>query len=251
MEKMKIILFFLAYLIFSIVPAWGKNLIATEENWRLSSNNNLTIEGSIPLFDSTLESRGMAITADGLHAYGTSFISMWPPEQGGFIRWYRINPKDGSLTSQGVMLVNDVPTGIALSPNGQYAYVSTVNGYVKRYQINQNFSLTYIDQARHSSDHWTGGIAISPNGHAIYTAVIAGWDGGYINYFKINEDGSLTFQRSVHVNEGHRTGVCVSPNGKFIYSSGEWGINWYAVNADGSLSYRGNARGSKEYVYYD
>lgn len=240
---MKSILFLLSSIFFAMHPAWGLNLVKEEKNWQLSANNHLTLEGTLPIFEGKIDQRGMTITADGQYAYGTSYIDPWKPRQGGFISWYRINPKDGALTFRGLKLIDVVPTGIVISPNNRYAYVVNALGYINRYEIDEDLYLTYIDQFRHDGDNEHWGITMSLDGHAIYTSSSTGqFHEGHIDYYKVNADGSLTFHSTMNT-KAIENGVCIRPDGKFVYSASEYGYtNWYAVNTDGSLSYRGHVR---------
>ncbi len=250
-NSVRIILCFLIGLIFFINPAWAiienhpSNNISTDAiNDRLS--DTLTFEGKLSLPQKDLHSRGIIISADGSHAYATSFLSLEQASLGGYISWYHIDSKNGSLVYQdSIETKHDVPTGIVISPNRQYAYATTIQGYIHQYKVNPDGSLTYIDKFLHTTLDRQEGITISPDGKYVYTAVINSnaipGNEGHIDYFKVSQDGSLEFQNSQGTE--FEKSVCMSPDGKYLYSSSADGyISWYSVNTDGSLSYKDHAR---------
>ena len=179
--------------------------------------------GTHPLTDLAY---GIAISPNGQFAYvgnaGNGTISTFSIGSNGALSLV------GSPISSGTG--SNIPTSIAISiaisPNGQYAYVvNRIDGTVSTFSIRGDGSLTLVGSPIFSG---TGSgsspisIAISPNGQFAYVTNTGTGD-GTISTFSIGSNGALS-PVGLPILSGTSLGssptsVTISPNGRFLYTA--------------------------------
>ena len=144
---------------------------------------------------------------------------------------YIINNKNDQLVSTINLGDNPLPSGIVVTPNGEYVYV--VNSYAQ--------SLIKIDTITNSivstlnGDCGTGGtvlcdpsgMAMSPNGKYIYIANAGD------NHITVIDTSSGRDIKNISLGAGvihTATGIALSPNG-LLYTSNYWGNTTEIINA--------------------
>lgn len=161
-------------------------------NWyNASYNGSLTFGGHISSDSDTPTS--ITISPNGQYAYTTVDNSgAFHSGETGYINRFKVNSENGSLVFQKSMSSDsDIPRGIAISPDGKYAYIATDNrgtfksgrnGYLGWYNINSDGSLTY--QKHLGDDDAQLRVTVSHDGKYVYTLT----SGGYINWYKVLKD---------------------------------------------------------------
>ncbi len=144
----------------------------------------------------------------------------------------------GAVTPAGAPLGSASQTGLAVTPDGRFAYVSTrefgspAEG-IRAYAIAADGALAAIPMA--SGSHEFSDIAITPDGRFAYAS---DYTANQVLRFAINADGTLTAQGSTGLSAAPQ--LVVSPNGKLLLVAVEGsGVASYAIAGDGSLSANG------------
>lgn len=198
---------------------------------------------------SVLTGRGaMAISPDGDHLYA---LATGAPES---IRQFSIGP-DGELTPLSPATATVAPgntglRGIAITPNGRNAYVTTFgSGTVLQFAVGSDGTLTPLVPASVPAGTAPWGIAVSPDGRGVYVANSTSQTtttvDGTLSQYSIGPDGGLVPMSPATVDTGLApVDVAVSPDGRNVYVSNEpinqattlSGVSQYAVGADGRLA---------------
>ncbi len=155
---------------------------------------------------------------------------------------------DGTITAAGTFNTGGGPSGIAISPNGSYLYVTNFSGSpgVSAYTIGSGGALTAITTGTFAAGSNPNGIAISPNGNYLYTTNSGSGSGGSdsISGYSIGSGGSLspiTLSAAGFIAGVEPWGIAISPNGNYLYvtnvsSTGASGLSPYTINPDGTLA---------------
>ena len=113
---------------------------------------------------------------------------------------------DAELTP--ILVPGLVCTGIAITPNGQYAYVAN-SGRVYVIDTASNTVMNLMDPIEIDRGY-TGGIAITPNGQRAY---VANKDDGSVS---VIATATNTVQNAITVGNGPK-GVAITPDGQYVY----------------------------------
>jgi 6-phosphogluconolactonase len=156
---------------------------------------------------------------------------------------------DGALVPLSPPTVSTVnpPKGVAVSPDGKSAYVTTSELYgtpaieaaVLQYSIGTGGSLTLQSSAAMPPNADPGDLKVSPDGRSLYVLNTAGISS--VIQYSVQADGSLTLKSPPTVPVGLIPGrLAISPDGQNVYVpnsvSGESLVSQYSVAADGTLS---------------
>ncbi len=167
----------------------------------------------------------------------------------GGISGYTIG-QGGALTAiaLGTLTTGDEPDGIAISPNGEYLYVtnqgsSTGENGISGYTIGQGGALTAITSGTTMTGDSPIEIAISPNGDHRYATNSSSTGANGISGYTIGTGGALTaISSGTTTTAGIPADLAFSPNGDYLYvtiSSGTTstdGISAYTIGTGGALT---------------
>ena len=157
---------------------------------------------------------------------------------------------DGSLTpiacSGSDCGTGSFPTALTVSPNGRFLYAVNGNpGTVSPFAIGSDGSLTPIACTANNcaAASSSTAIAVSPNGRFLYTAS-SEINSSAVSVAAIADDGSLTALTCPGSDCSGGTGlggIVVSPSGRFLYASSQFGgdfgtISVFGIGANGLLS---------------
>ena len=124
------------------------------------------------------------------------------------------NPDSGRLTPLSTIATGSYPLDVAVTPNGQFAYVTnTVSGSVTSYRINGT-TVTSIPQGTQYTFN-PYGLTIDPNGQFLR---VANYSTNMLSSYSIdNATGLLTARGSVPTGM-FPYAVVTHPNGNFVYT---------------------------------
>ncbi|HEY1014002.1 MAG TPA: choice-of-anchor D domain-containing protein [Herpetosiphonaceae bacterium] len=119
--------------------------------------------------------------------------------------------------------------GVALSPNGDYVYVSGGSGAagaVRVYRHGSGTALTFVEDKINGTGGVTGlggakGLVVSPDGKSVYA--VSDGDNGLVAFRRNTADGRLTFVEAERHGVGGVTGldgareISISPDGAHLY----------------------------------
>ncbi len=138
----------------------------------------------------------------------------------------------GTLADAGtVSLTTDVPSSIAVSSNGSFAFVAT-NGGIYAFTISAvTGALTSVTGSPFSSASTFNAVTVSPNNRFLYAAN----NNGTISGYGINgATGALTVVGAPIAAGTTPSGVAVSPNGSFLYVSNQGSNNVSVFSINGT-----------------
>lgn len=175
---------------------------------------------------------GIAFTPEGGRAISALFF-------GGGIQSYSV-PASGVFS-----LASDVPgassTGIAVTPDGRFAYAGTrefggnpAEG-IRRFSIAADGTVTPLLPNAADGEEF-GDVAITPDGHFLFAAQL-----GSVERYAIGSNGSLTFLGSTPTPTAEF--LAVSPDGRFLFldlAEGA-GLADYSISVSGGLAAAGTA----------
>jgi 6-phosphogluconolactonase (cycloisomerase 2 family) len=159
---------------------------------------------------------------------------------------YIVSAQDGSLSNlgTGAVTAGDKATGIAVTPDGRFAYVTnynSTNSQIYQFAIGSDGSLSPLAVASVASGANPYSIAVDPTGTYVY-AVNVGAD-GTVSQYRIGADGGLVPLTPPTVSVGaYPTGITVDAKGKYVYISGYGAqftnpyVGQLEITADGSLA---------------
>jgi uncharacterized repeat protein (TIGR02543 family) len=183
---------------------------------------------------------GVAISPNGKYLYvanynsttGANGISAYTIGTGGALSAITLSTA-GSTTGS-------YPSLIAISPNGNYLYVtnygSTGANGISAYAIGTGGALTA--NGTFTTGTYPYGIAISPNGNYLYVANYGSTGSNGISAYTIGSDGALTVNGTFTTGSGPAA-IAINPNGNCLYVvnySGSNGISAYTIGSGGALS---------------
>lgn len=145
-------------------------------------------------------------------------------------------PQTGAATNP-VSVQGDAPAGIAISPNGQFLYVSSsTSNNMTVFQIGTSGLLTLVPSTGANQNPISSGgttpksIRISPNGSVLY---VANSGSNNIAAFQIGTNGLLTQVPPTAGNPNPISVGGITPNGIIVSSNGQY---LYSVNGGGNVS---------------
>ena len=155
---------------------------------------------------------------------------------------YTINP-DGTLAAitTGTFATGSGPKGIAISPNGNYLYVTNDGGSISAYTITSGSGALASNGTFTTVTNPQGGIAISPNGNYLYVTNVSSSGTNGLSAYAINSGGSLSLSSSGYTTGATPFGIAISPDGNYLYvtnigsATGASGISAFRINSDGTL----------------
>src|SRR5712664_3704689 len=125
-----------------------------------------------------------------------------------------------------VIPVQFSPLGVALAPNGKFAYVTNTGAVCDLCPVNQPSSVSVIDTATYSVvatipvGQYPAGVAITPNGAFAYVANFNS------NSVSVIDTATNTVTATVGVGTGP-SGIAITPDGAFAYVTNYY---WNAVS---------------------
>lgn len=159
--------------------------------------------------------------------------------QTSLLQAYAVNA-DGSLqtTSMSLGATGSGPAGIALTPNGAYAYVTNYNDKsVSQFTLGSNVPST-APAPTVPTDAGPAVVVVDPAGKHVYVANYNNGSGDTISQFTIGSSGGLTPMSQPTVTTGFGpVSMAIDPSGSRLYVVNEsdqtvWG---YSVGANGAL----------------
>ena len=156
-------------------------------------------------------------------------------------------PQTGATTNP-VSVQGDAPSGMTISPSGQFLYVaSSTSNNVTVFQIGASGLLTLVPATgAHPNPVSSGGIApkgvrVSPNGSFLY---VVNSGSNTVTVFQIGTNGLLTQvpqtagnPNPISVGGTAPNGIIVSSNGQFLYSANGGGnVTAFTIGGGGLLT---------------
>jgi 6-phosphogluconolactonase (cycloisomerase 2 family) len=176
----------------------------------------------------------LAFTPDGSRAVSTFLFD-------GGLRGHTV-AADGSIASTAPAVTGPSITGLAVSPDGRFAYAPTRDFPpeppavgILGYSIGAEGTLTPIDGSPFSSGEF-GDLAITPDGR-----FLNGISGGQLKHFEIASDGKLTEVGTA--TPYLATTLQVSLDGRFLFageSGGTGSVASFSIGPDGNLTANGS-----------
>jgi DNA-binding beta-propeller fold protein YncE len=147
----------------------------------------------------------------------------------------------GALTplSPPTVAVGGNPLGVAVSPDGRNAYVTTDRPAVLQFSVASNGTLTLRSSAPVPATALPGQLQVSPDGRNVY--VINHGGGQALLQYSVASDGSLVPKSPPTVATGPGpTRLAISPDGSSVYVTNSVTalstVSQYTVGADGTLT---------------
>jgi len=146
----------------------------------------------------------------------------------------------GAVAPAGAPVLGATAEGLAVSPDGRFAYAATrdfsgvIAEGIKYLSIGPDGSLTQFGATPGAGEY--GEIAITPDGRFLFA-----YSAGNIKRFAVNPDGSLSSLGTTNPGISPRY-LTVSPNGRFLFlgdDGGKGGVSSFTIGADGSLTPNG------------
>ncbi|MEM0124556.1 MAG: YncE family protein [Candidatus Micrarchaeaceae archaeon] len=123
--------------------------------------------------------------------------------------------------STGFVIVGTSPRGVAITPNGQYAYVANLGSATVSVVSTSNDSAFKTV----SVGTYSNGVAITPNGQYVY--VTNGYNGAGGNSVSVISTSTNSVVSTISVSTSP-WGVAITPNGQYVYVT-DWGSNMTSV----------------------
>ena len=228
--------------------AYVTNTVSNTVSMYSIGNNGALTPLSKPTVATGLYPAGIVVNSAGTFAYVVN-------RSQDSVSMYKIDRTTGILSPlivSGSYTVGtgSIPVGIAISPNGNFLYVTntgnpsndsaigcdttqincSLNGTVSMYTINSQGALTSIGTKR-TSGTLPNIITIDPAGSYAY---VTNHGSDSITQFKINGDGSLSYVLCSTQDTGFfPVGMSINPNGKYAYVANLGGHNiWmYSISS--------------------
>ena len=134
----------------------------------------------------------------------------------------------------------DEAAGVALTPDGRYAYVANAGaGNVTAYSVGTDGALAQLPGSPVASGIGPVGVAVSPDGRSLY---VGDYAGTALYGFAIGANGALDPLPGSPYASPSPISVAISPNDKFLYTSGyiSSDVTPYAIGSDGALTQIGS-----------
>jgi PKD repeat protein len=175
-----------------------------------------------------LEGTGnMAFAPDGARAAISFFFSPG-------IQALTVAP-DGSVSPAGAPIAQPTGGGLAVSPDGRFAYVANRPAGIRAYSFGSDGTLKPIAGSPFGSQE-VGDIAMTPDGRFLYATTA----GNLVACFEVSPDGRLAPLGTTSVPSPGT--IEVSPDGRFLFVGKEMGgdgVISFSIGADGSLTQNG------------
>lgn len=148
---------------------------------------------------------------------------------------------DGSLTAlpDSPYAVSSVdPDSIALTPDGDYLYVSGFadsSNELSAFKVQSDGALTPLSTPEYPVGNVTNGLRVTPNGQYLY-ATSEGPPAPHVQAFQINSDGSLSAVTISATGFLPSSPPEINPSGSRLYIGSSDGIYGYSIASDGALS---------------
>lgn len=159
---------------------------------------------------------------------------------------YAVNPSTGRLEKTDRAAAGNGPWAVAVTPNGQYAYVTNLQSDdISAYAVGVDGRLTPIActsgcSAQYPANFAAGGSAsvamvVDPTGQYLYVAN----RGGNVSQFLIDSSGGLTPMATPSVmcpNEPYA--IAVDPSGQYVYVANHTGstVSQFTIGSSGALT---------------
>jgi hypothetical protein len=151
----------------------------------------------------------------------------------GGVQGYSV-PASGIFSLAGGAIQTPSVTGIAISPDGRFAYAPTrdfggaMAEGIRRFAVQGDGSLVALSPSGGSGEY--GEVAITPDGRFLFAAA----PGGQVERFAVGADGSLA---SLGLTPGLLAHfLTVTSDGRFLLAMGNIEVQAFAIGADGSLT---------------
>ena len=228
--------------------AYVTNTVSNTVSMYSIGNNGALTPLSKPTVATGLYPAGIVVNSAGTFAYVVN-------RSQDSVSMYKIDRTTGILSplivsGSSTVGTGSIPVGIAISPNGNFLYVTNtgnpsndsaigcdttqincnLNGTVSMYTINSQGTLTSIGTKR-TSGTLPNIITIDPAGSYAY---VTNHGSDSITQFKINGDGSLSYVLCSTQDTGFfPVGMSINPNGKYAYVANLGGHNiWmYSISS--------------------
>jgi 6-phosphogluconolactonase (cycloisomerase 2 family) len=173
---------------------------------------------------------GMAFAPDGRRAVTSFYFT------GGVLG---LSAKDdGSIVPAGPPIVTARAPGLAVSPDGRFAYAGTFDSGIEgilAYSLGTGGSLTALSGAPFGTGKY-GDLAVSLDGRFLF-----GTTGSEVRRFAVNSDGTLSPLGATPLSGAAY--VTISPDGRFLFVGAQGvpgtGVVSYSIEPDGSLVQNG------------
>lgn len=174
----------------------------------------------------------IAMTPDGRRAYVVNAGTI-PPS----VSAYNVTATGALVPIAGIFHVGALPLGNAVTPNGQFMYVSNRDsGDVSAFEIHRTGAMTVVPGSPFPVAGLPVGIAVSADGRFLYTQNLQ----GTVSALAIAADGTLATVPGSPFPAGGKEpwAGAVSPDGRFLYVAnlGSDDISAFAIAPDGSLA---------------
>jgi DNA-binding beta-propeller fold protein YncE len=187
-----------------------------------------------------------ALLAAATPVQGAPFVYVTNASSGNVSQYDAAGGALAPLSPATVSTVHDNPLGVAVSPDGRSAYVTTSELYgtpetdaaVLQYSVGAGGSLTLQASAAMPPNADPGVLAASPDGRTLY--VINGSGNGSVIQYSVGAGGALALKSPPTVPAPGPSRLAVSPDGRSVYVTtgvaGSYTVSQYTAAADGTLS---------------
>ena len=161
---------------------------------------------------------------------------LYAANNSGTVSAYTINGATGALNVVGAIAAGTTPSGMAVSPNGSFLYVSNQgSNNVSAFRINGTTGdLTF--EENEPAGTLPSGVVVSPNSLFLY---VSNQGTNNVSTFSINgTTGALTGVGAPVAAGTAPGGVAISPNGSFLYVSNQTSnnVSVFTIDGGGGLS---------------
>jgi DNA-binding beta-propeller fold protein YncE len=201
---------------------------------------------TVPLLPLPRFPAGIAVSPDGKSAYVANFGAA--AESLNLVYQFDVEA-DGTLSAKGqpTVTAGDFPSDVAVSPDGESAYVTnTGSDTVSQYDVGTGGVLTPKAVGATGAGDSPGGVAISPDGSAVYVTNFGDsqMGGGSVSQYTVGDGGALSPGRPQTAAAGtNPADAVVSPDGGSVYvtdsgraHTGSGALYQFDVGLRGALS---------------
>lgn len=169
-----------------------------------------------------------ALTSDGTRAVAAHLFL-------GGVRGFVIDAA-GAVSPAQTEIAAQEANGLAVSPDGRFAYAPTRSGAmgIQVYSIDASGALIEVAGSPFATGVEHNDVALTPNGKFLFSAVVTG-----IRAFAVQADGSLVSLGTTPLTSPRSLNT--SPDGRFLFTTSKPGVidivSSYSIGADGALSF--------------